>query len=146
MRHKSEKNNIIKDEEKGPIKLMLMKIMWMETNTNYILNIIQIYSQIEKLYNDKDKLFDMVKNNIYGPKRCLKYIINETRNPEYTRDVNECYYILLASMCLCATDEKIELSDNFDLDNNLVDIDQYLEILKKINLSLQDLNSNSIYL
>ena len=72
LRHKSEKNNIIKDEEKDPIKMMLMKIMWMETNTNYILTVIQIYSQIEKLYNDKEKLFDMVKNNIYGPKRCLK--------------------------------------------------------------------------
>jgi len=72
LRHKSEKNNKIKDEEKGPIKMMLMKIMWMETNTNYILTVIQIYSQIEKLYNDKEKLFDMVKNNIYGPKRCLK--------------------------------------------------------------------------
>jgi len=72
----------------------------------------------------------------------FKVIINETRNPEYTRDVNECYYILLPSMCLCATEEKIELSDNLDLDNNLLDIDQYLEILKKINLCLQDLNTN----
>ena len=64
--------------------------------------------------------------------KSIKYIINEARNPEYRKEVNECYYILLASFCLCLTDENIELSENLgSKDKNIVGIDQYLETLKK---------------
>ena len=97
----------------------------------------------EKLFNDKAHFLEMIKKKIYDEDRSIKYIINETRNPEYTREVNECYYILLAGICLCLTDEEILLSENLELENNnLIGIDQYLEVLKKINLILQDLNTS----
>ena len=85
----------------------------------------------------------MIKNKIYYDDRNIKYITNETRNPSYTKEVNECYYIILASFCLCVTDEVIELSEQLELENsNLVSVDTYLEVLKEMNLSLQDLNDN----
>ena len=136
-------NFIVKENKKEPIKILLMKIIWIETNTNYILNILTIYSYMEKLFNDKEKLFEKIKNKIYDRDRSIKYITNETRNPEYTKEVNECYYILLASFCLCVTEEDIQLSDKLDSeDNNLVNIYLYLEILKKINLIMQNLNND----
>ena len=120
-----------------------MKIIWMETNSNYILNILNIYSHIEKIFYDKNKVFEIIKNMLNDEDKRIKYIINETRNPEYTKEVNECYYILLASFCLCLTDENIELSENLgSKDKNIVGIDQYLETLKKINLIIQNLNND----
>ena len=138
LRFNLKNNNIIEQ-----IKIVLMKMIWMETNANYILKILTIYSHIEKLFNDGNKLFEMIKNKIYDEDRSIKYIINETRNPEYTKEVNECYYILLASFCFCLTEE-IQLSENLDFENNnnIVGIDQYLDVLKKINLSMQDLNDS----
>ena len=83
----------------------------------------------------------MIKYKINNEDKTISYIINETRNPEYTREVNECYYILLASICLCLTDDEVELTEDLELDNNnKIGIDQYLEVLKKINLNLQSLN------
>ena len=143
LRYNQEKNNIIKDNIISPIKTMIMKIIWMETNINYILNILNIYSHAEKIFNDKDKLLEMIKNKIYDDDRSIKYITNETRNPSYTKEVNECYYIILASFCLCVTDDEIELSEQLELENsNLVSVDIYLDVLKQMNLTLQDLNDN----
>ncbi len=142
LRYNSE-NNIMKENESEPIKIMLMKMIWIETNSNYILNILTIYSNAEKLFNPKDQFLEKIKNKIYDEDRGIKYIINETRNPEYTREVNECYYKFLAGACLCLTDEEIVLSENLELENNnKIGIEDYLDVLKKVNLSLQDLNTN----
>ena len=142
LRYNPEKNNIIKEGD--PIKIMLIKMVWIETNSNYILNILDIYSQVEILY-DKKIFLEEVNKKIYGEDKCISYIINKTRNPEYTREVNECYYILLASFCLCLTDDTIDLCEDLVLENNnnnKIGIDQYLEMLKKINLNLQTLNED----
>ena len=143
LRYSPEKNNIIKENKAEPIKIMLIKMIWIVTNSNYILNILDIYSHSEKLY-DKKKFLEEVTKKIYGEDKCISYIVNETRNPEYTREVNECYYILLASFCLCLTDEEIDLCEDLVLENNnsKIGIDQYLEMLKKIYLNLQDLNDS----
>ena len=139
LRFNHEKNSLIKEYIKDPIKIMLVKIIWLESNASYIVKVINIYSSVKKLYNDKDKLFEMMKRKM----KKIKYIINETRNPEYTREVNECYYILLASICYCLTEDEVELTEDLELENdNKIGIDQYLEILKKINLNLQSLNTD----
>lgn len=70
----------------------------------------------------------MIKNKIYDEDRSIKYITNETRNPEYVKEVNECYYIFLASLCLCIIGDEKELSE-FELVNNFVSIDHYLEVI-----------------
>ena len=141
IRYKSEKNQNIKENTEELIKILLLKIVWIETNTNYILSILNVYSNAEKIFNSKDKLFEMVKKLMSD--RSIKYIYNETRNPIYTKVVNECFYIILASLCLSITDEEIVLTEKIETkNNNLINIDYYLEILKKINLILQDLNDN----
>ena len=122
LRYSPKKNKIIKEYETEPIKIILMKIIWMETNSNYILNILKIYSYTEKIFYDKNKVFGIINNMLNDEDKNIKYIINETRNPEYTKEVNECYYILLASFCLCLTDKNIELSENLgSIDKNIVD-------------------------
>ena len=111
---------------------------------NKILNILTIYSYAEKWFNEKkkSKLFINIKNIIYDEDRSIKYKIDETRNPKYTREVNECRYIFLASFCLCLTEEEIQLSEKLELESNIISIKQYLEVLQKINLSMQDLNTD----
>ena len=143
LRYNPEKNNIIKENKSEPIKIMLIKMIWIETNSNYILNILDIYLHAEKLF-DKKKFLEEVNKKINGEDKCISYIVNETRNPEYTREVNESYYILLASFCLCLTNDEIDLCEDLVLENNnnKIGIDQYLEMLKKINLNLQDLNDS----
>ena len=143
LRFNPKNNKIIKENEKEPIKILLMKMIWIETNTNYILNILSIYSHAETLFNGNTKLFEIIKNKIFAKDK-VKYIINKTRNPEYTREVNECFYRLLATICLCITEEEVKLTENVDNENNTnkIPIDQYLEVLKKVNIVLQDLNSN----
>ena len=142
LRFNPEKNKIIEENMSEPNIIMLMKMIWLEANSNYIINILGIYSHAEKIF-DKKKFLDMVKNKINNEDKTISYIINETRNPEYTREVNECYYILLASICYCLTDDEIELTEDLELENNnKIGIEQYLEVLKKINLNLQSLNTD----
>ncbi len=71
----------------------------------------------------------------------MKYITNE--NKKYTKEVNECFYILLSSICYCITSEEINLSElTNNIEKNEIEIDYYLFILKEINKILQKLNND----
>ncbi len=59
-----------------------------------------------------------------------------------SREVNECYYIILAGLCLSMTSHEIKLTESFNFENNKVEIDLYCYILKKINNILQILNND----
>ena len=147
LRFNEEKNQIIKNNQKEPIKIFLIKIMWIESNVNYISNIIKIFSVGSELFNDANKLYNLMEEIIYNESKSIKYITNEKRNPEYTREVNECYYIILASLCLSVTSEEIKLTDTFNMDNNDVEIERYCNILEEMNNILQNLNNDlEIYL
>ena len=61
----------------------------------------------------------MVEDLIYDENIYIKYIVNPKRNPEHTREVNECFYILLASLCLNVTSEQIKLTKSMDESENL---------------------------
>ena len=54
----------------------------------------------------------MTKNLIKDKNICIKYIVNLTRNPEHTTEVNECFYILLAGLILNITSNEIKLTDS----------------------------------
>ena len=138
----SPKNEIIKKHNKDPIKIITMKIMWIESNVNYILNILNIFDLAKQLFNDDGKkLYNYIEEIIYNKEKEIKYIVNEKRNPEHTREVNECFYILLASICYIITSDEIKLSQTFE-DKNKFEIQFYCEILKKINIILQSLNKD----
>ena len=140
----NEKNEIIKNNIKEPIKLMLIKIMWIESNTNYILYILKIFELALKIFNnDGNKLYDSIEEIIYNENKEIKYIINPTRNPEHTKEVNECFYILLASICYSITSDKLFLTESSsNKEKNKVEIILYCEILKEINIILQNLNED----
>ena len=144
----SEKNNqIIKNNESNPINIILIKIIWVESNVHYIKNILKVFAHANDIIkNDKVGLYKMVEDLIYDENIYIKYIVNPKRNPEHTREVNECFYILLASLCLNVTSEQIKLTKSMDesenLKNNEVEIIYYNDKLKEINNILQNLNDD----
>ena len=68
---------------------------------------------------------------IYDERKNIKYITNEKRNSQHTREVNECYYIILVSLCYIITSEKIILTESLNGENNKIEINLYLYIKKK---------------
>jgi len=129
----------IKSNENNHINILFKKIIWIESNVNYILNILKIFEfALEIFNNDEKKLYKEIEELIF--KENIKYIINSKRNPEHTREVNECYYILLASFCYSITSDKIILSDK--VRNNEINIHSYYSKLKEINKILQNLNDD----
>ena len=140
----SNKNEIIKNNDKEPIKILIIKIMWIESNINYISNILNIFDLAKQLFNnDENKLYNDIDKIINDENKEIKYIINDKKNPEHTREVNECYYIFLASICYSITADQLKLSESSS-DKDKVEIISYREILKKINTILQNLNKDLI--
>ena len=108
---------IILENKDNDLNQFLIKIIWLEANKDYILTIIQIFNEIKnKIYRDKKRnIFLEQINNLISDNK-LKYMTDENRNPEHTREVNECFYIILGVLYLAITDiEKIVL---YDPDNN----------------------------
>ena len=99
-----------------PTKLLLIKLMWIESNVNYILSILKLFSLAKEIVNDEIILYNMIEEIINNESRSIKYLTNEKRNPEHTKEVNECYYIILASLCLSITSEKIKLTESLNFE------------------------------
>ena len=141
LRFNEEKNQIIKKNKNDLIKILLIKIIWIVSNVNYILSILKIFYYAKILYNDENKLYNQMEEIIYNESNCLKYITNQKRNPKHTTEVNECFYIILASLCLCVTSENIKLTKELYQEGK-IEINKYCEVLKKMNNILQKLNNN----
>ena len=133
----NEENEII--QENNSLNILCLKIMWIESNVNYILNIFQIFESANQICN---KLVDKVEDLIFNEdENKLKYITNE--NKKHSKEVNECFYILLASICYCITSEEINLTElTNNIEKNEIDIEYYLFNLKEINKTLQNLNND----
>ena len=153
LRFNKEKNEIIKNNIGEPIKLMMIKIMWIESNSNYISNILKIFEYAKELFKDDGKILcNMIEDKINDENKNIRYITNENRNPEHTREVNECYYIFLASLCFIITSDKMKLTESLYLDNNkeeknedkivIIEVNHYYGILKEINNILQNINKD----
>ena len=116
------------------IDIILMKIIWIESNVNYILNILKImeYTMI---------IFDKNENKLIND---IEVLINKAikRNPKITKEINKCYYILLSNICFCITSDEIqlvnELTKNKTKNNEIqIEINKYYYLLKKINVILK---------
>ena len=130
----------MKENNYNPINIIILKIIWKESNSNYIENILKVFEISKDIINDKDgiKLYQKIYNSIYDKDIPIKYIFDEERNPEFTREVNECFYVLLAGLCLSIT-ENIKLMEKT--------VKDYYDRLKEINNILQILNHDlDIYL
>ena len=122
----NDNNKIIKSGD--AINILLLKIIWLESNANNILNILKIIEQSLMIFdNDENLLYDKIYE-LYK-KNSIKYIINKGRNHEITKEVNECYYILLAIICYCITSNEIKKEKIFTYCNKLKEINRILQIL-----------------
>ena len=137
----SENISIIKDNLSNPINIIFLKIIWIESNTNYITSILNVFKIGKDIVNDKDgiefnqKIYDL----IYDEESPIQYLVDEERNPEFTREVNESFYKLLAGLCLSVTSKDIKLKE--------ITIGNYCGKLKDINKILQNMNHElNIYL
>ena len=161
IRYKDD-TNIIKDNKDIEFNIFLIKIIWIEANKNYISTIIDLFETAKnQIYGEKNRnmLIEQVNNLIINNK--IKYITDDSRNPENTIEVNECYAIILGALYLSITDlTKIIL---YDPDNNKdyieeeenqikVKINDYLECLHDISKVSQPFNdklhlfSNELYI
>ena len=125
---------------------LLKRMIWLESNVNYILNILNIIDNAKAIFNNDVILYKNIEEEIYQEDKIkIKYITNDKRNPEITREVNQCYYILLAGICYCITSDEIKLIDYND-DNYSseiqIDINHYCDKLKEINKTMKVLSDD----
>ena len=121
--------DIIEKNKNDAFKIILIKIMWIESNSNYLSSIFKIFL-ILKINFKSEKIFIKKIEEIINSAQ-IRYIINPKKNPEITREVNECYYILLASLCKCALTPYDD--DTPNLENYFQSLKDSLKIFKDLN-------------
>ena len=114
---------------------LIKKICWIESNINYIIDILQIYKELKDNFGQEEKLFEIMEKNIDTLN--IKYITDEQKNPEITGEVNECYYLVLASIIYSV------FPPNYDFKNKKsIELTLYIDTLKGSLKILQNLNDN----
>jgi len=133
-------NRIIKINNDNKTNILFIKIMWMESNVNFIINILQIFDKSLIIFNDRQiNLLDKIKELIFEQK-IIKYIIND-KNAQ-SKEVNECYYILLASLCYSITSDQVKLiKSGKKSEESDIEVNHYRFNLFEINKILQKLNN-----
>ena len=134
----NDENKIISNGKKNDI--LLIKIIWMESNINNIFKILLIFENSKLIFNGEgNKLFKKIEEEANK----IIYITREKRNPEHTREVNECFYKLLAGICYSITSDDIklvEIKDKNKKDEIQIEVSYYYYKLIEINKTLQILN------
>ena len=143
----NKENRLMKSNKN--IHILLIKIIWIESNINYILSIYKIIENAKNIYQNHEDDENKLKEKLYKTiadlinKENIKYITNEKKNPKHTKEVNECFYKILASLCYCITSDEIKLIDISDNKSNKeiqIEINEYCDYLKEINKIMQNLN------
>jgi len=121
----SNEKNIIKINQNNEINIVMIKIMWIESNKIYLNCLLKAFEFGKDIYNDKEgtDYYYIIFNLIFNKENPIKYIIDIDRT-EYIKDINECFYLFLAGLCLSIT--------NNNLDEMELQIGDYCGILKKI--------------
>ena len=141
----SDEINIIKNNIENPFKIVIIKIMWIESNLNYIEGILNAFELGKEIINDNEGsiFYNMIFNSIHNKNNPIKYIINKDR-PEYLIEINECFYKIVAGLCLSATSN--------DMDKMKQSVGSYSGILKNIYKIIKNINddlyiySNELYI
>ena len=137
----SDETNIIKNNEDNPTNIILVKIMWIESNSKYIESILKAFEFGKDIYDDNTEgliFYQNIIDTIVDSENPIKYIPNKLR-PEHTREINECFYIFLAGLCLNITTN--------DLEKREISIGDYCALLKDINKLIKNVNDDlGIYL
>ena len=84
-----EDSRIMVENEDNELNKFLIKIIWLESNKDYIFTILELFHKVQsKIYKNKrrnlllEQINDLISNNK------IKYITKEDRNPEHTTEVN----------------------------------------------------------
>ena len=132
---KTEDNDDYENKDDN-FKSILKKLCWLESNSNYIIDILEIYSELKGNFEKDEKLLEIMEENM--PNLNLKYITNEDKNPKITALVNECYYIILAAIIYSVLPPNIEIKDK----KKTLQLNYYIDSLKTASKILGDLNDN----
>ena len=133
--HIEEYRNILRkmislrfDSEAGgegddPVKLLAMKMIWLESNNQYISIILNIYQKIS--ISEKD-LFSKIERIIANKE--IQYE-NSSRSPPYTEEINSPFFYILESLLKIITSdfelyERLKNQDFYDFINSLKTIVQ----------------------
>jgi hypothetical protein len=83
-------NKIIKDNEYNQINIIILKIIWLESNSNYIESILKAFELSKDIINDKDgiELNRIIFDLIYDK-------VDKERNPEFAKEANKWFYIII---------------------------------------------------
>ena len=103
----SDDTNIVKNNKKNPINIVIIKIIWLESYINYIKDIATLFDFGKTIINDMEgeDFYNMIFNSISD--NSIKFIVNKKRT-EYTKEINECFYKVLAGLCLSVTTNNIQ--------------------------------------
>ena len=105
----NEEHEIYKINVENHLKILLLKISWIESNKDNILYLLDIYYFLKNCFKNEDDLLKNIKKKIDS--KSIKYITNEDRNPKHTKEVNECFYIILAAICISILPQNIKIND-----------------------------------
>ena len=128
----SNERNIIKSNIENSLNIVLIKIMWIESNINYIEGLLRSFEFGKEIINDNEGFvfYQMISDLIIDPINPIKYIVNKKR-AEHLREVNECFYLFLAGLCLSVTINDMEKIES---------IGSYCGILEEINKIVKNID------
>jgi len=130
----NNEHEIFKENEGNKFKIFLLQVSWLESNKDNILFLLDIYCNLKINFQKDEELIQKIEEIINSKK--IKYITEETRNPKHTTEVNECFYIMLASICLSIIEINIQINNS-----------SYFNTLKKSIKLIKYVNDNlSLYL
>ena len=100
----SDERNIIKTNIGNKFNIVIIKIMWIEANTNYIEGILKAFEFGKDIINDHEGslFYQIIFDSINDPTNPIKYIASKER-AEHLREVNECFYLFLSGLCISIT-------------------------------------------
>ena len=129
----SDDTNIIKNNEKKPINKVIIKIIWLESYITYIKDIATLFDFGKTIINDMEgeDFYNMIFNSISD--NSIKFIVNKKR-VEYTKKINECFYKVLAGICLSVSTNNI--------DEMRISIESYCGILKEVKKIIQQMDEH----
>ena len=124
----------MKQNQDNDLKIFLFKILWIETNYDYIINILKVYDILSKVVKkeEQSEKFFFESISVYIGKKNVRYIAQEKRNPQHTEEINECFYILLASICQCVTDKK-NIDCNEVIYNSIENFKKAFQIIDRLS-------------
>ena len=131
----SNERNIVNENNENPLNIVMIKIMWIESNSNYIEGIMKAFELGKDIINDNEgsNFYQMIFDTINDKENPINYIENKDRY-YHMREINECFYKFLAGLCLSATTN--------DMDKMELSVGSYCGILKDIYKIIKNINDD----